>query len=185
VSRYRILALYLITALSFGAGGARNLAIPLYADQLGASRGEIGLLFSTFTITAALLSLPSGLLADRFGRRTMVVLSLLALGLSQLIAGLTHDVRVIFATQLLGGIGGGALQTAVMAALADLVPIERMGRSMGWLNAGFGLAAVAGVPAVGIVSIYEVLAAESRWVDGGGACPAGPRRKPRWPPAAW
>ena len=67
MSRYRILALYLITALSFGAGGARNLAIPLYADQLGASRGEIGLLFSTFTITAALLSLPSGLLADRFG----------------------------------------------------------------------------------------------------------------------
>jgi MFS transporter, DHA1 family, multidrug resistance protein len=147
---YRILALYLITALSFGAGGARNLAIPLYADQLGASRGEIGLLFSTFTITAALLSLPSGLLADRFGRRNMVVISLLALGVSQLTAGLTHDVRVLFATQLLGGIGGGALQTAVMAALADLVPIERMGRSMGWLTlamqTGFlGGPAVAGI----------------------------------------
>jgi MFS transporter, DHA1 family, multidrug resistance protein len=147
---YRVLAIYLITAFSFGAGGARNLAIPLYADQLGASRGEIGLLFSTFTITAALLSLPSGLLADRFGRRNMVVLSLLALGLSQLIAGLAHDIRVLFATQLLGGVGGGASQTAVMAALADLVPMERMGRSMGWLTlamqTGFlGGPAVAGI----------------------------------------
>ena len=147
---YRVLAIYLITALSFGAGGARNLAIPLYADQLGATRGEIGLLFSTFTITAALLSLPSGLLADRFGRRNLVVFSLLALGLSQLIAGLTHDVRVLFATQLLGGVGGGAAQTALMAALADLVPIERMGRSMGWLTlamqTGFlGGPAVAGI----------------------------------------
>jgi MFS family permease len=148
--KYRVLAIYLITALSFGAGGARNLAIPLYADQLGASRGEIGLLFSTFTITAALLSLPSGLLADRFGRRNLVFASMLALGLSQLIAGTTHDVRVLFATQLLGGVGGGAAQTAVMAALADLVPIERMGRSMGWLTlsmqTGFlGGPAVAGI----------------------------------------
>ena len=147
---YRVLAIYLITALSFGAGGARNLAIPLYADQLGASRGEIGLLFSTFTITAALLSLPAGLLADRFGRRNMVVFSLLALGASQLIAGLTHDIRILFATQLLGGLGGGASQTAVMAALADLVPMERMGRSMGWLTlamqTGFlGGPAVAGI----------------------------------------
>jgi MFS family permease len=148
---YRILALYLITALSFGAGGARNLAIPLYADQLGASRGEIGLLFSTFTITAALLSLPAGLLADRFGRRNLVVLSLLALALSQLIAGLTHDVSVLFATQLLGGIGGGALQTAVMAALADLVPIERMGRSIGWLTLAMQTGFLAGPAVAGIL----------------------------------
>src|SRR4030081_3852145 len=110
---YRVLAIYLITALSFGAGGARNLAIPLYADQLGATRGEIGLLFSTFTITGALMSLPSGLLADRFGRRNIVVFSMLALGFSQLISGLTHEVWVLFATQLLGGLGGGAAQTAL------------------------------------------------------------------------
>jgi MFS family permease len=147
---YRVLAIYLITALSFGAGGARNLAIPLYADQLGATHGQIGLLFSTFTITAALLSLPAGVLADRFGRRNMVVISLLCLAVSQLIAGLTHDIGVLFATQLLGGIGGGAAQTALMAALADLVPIQRMGRSMGWLTlamqSGFlGGPAVAGI----------------------------------------
>jgi MFS family permease len=98
---YRVLAIYLISAFSFGAGGARNLALPLYADQLGASRGEIGLLFSTFTVTAALLSLPAGLLADRFGRRNLVIFSMLALGASQLLAGLTANVGVLFLTQLL------------------------------------------------------------------------------------
>ena len=149
--KYRVLAIYLITAFSFGAGGARNLAIPLYADQLGASRGEIGLLFSTFTITAALLSLPSGLLADRFGRRNLVFASMLALGLSQLIAGSTNDVRVLFAAQLLGGVGGGAAQTAVMAALADLVPMERMGRSMGWLTLSMQTGFLAGPAVAGIL----------------------------------
>jgi predicted MFS family arabinose efflux permease len=38
-----------------------------------------------------------------------------------------------------------------MAAVADVFPPNRRGMAMGWLNAGFGLAAVAGVPAVGIV----------------------------------
>jgi len=148
---YRVLAIYLITALSFGAGGARNLAVPLYADQLGASHGEIGFLFSTFTITAALMSIPSGLLADRFGRRNMVVFSLICLGLSQLIAGLTHDIRVLFATQLLGGVGGGASQTALMAGLADLVPMQRMGRSMGWLTLAMQMGFLGGPAVAGIL----------------------------------
>jgi MFS family permease len=148
---YRVLAIYLITAFTFGAAGARLLAIPLYADQLGASRGAIGLLFSTFTITAALLSIPAGLLADRFGRRNLVLFSLLALGSSQLIAGLTTDVRVVFLTQLLGGVGGGASQTALLAALADRVPIERMGRSMGWFTLSMQTGFLAGPAVAGIL----------------------------------
>ena len=146
-----MLAIYLISAFSFGAGGARSLAIPLYADQLGASRGEIGLLFTTFTVTAALLSLPSGLLADRFGRRNMVIFSLLVLGLCQLLAGFTHDIRVLFASQLLGGLGAGASQTSVMSALADLVPVERMGRAMGWLTLSFQTGLLAGPAVAGIL----------------------------------
>jgi len=148
---YRVLAIYLICALSFGAGGARNLALPLYADQLGAGRGEIGLLFSTYTIAAAILSLPAGLFADRFGRRNVIVLSMLALGASQLLAGLTTSVEVLFATQLLGGVGAGASQTALMAALADRVPIERMGRSMGWLTLAMQTGFLAGPAIAGIL----------------------------------
>jgi MFS family permease len=148
---HRVLAIYLITGLAFGSAGARLLAIPLYADQLGASRGEIGLLFSTFTVTAALLSIPAGLLADRFGRRNLVVFSLLSLGSSQLMAGLTQDIHVVFVSQLLGGIGGGASQTALMAALADRVPMERMGRSMGWFTLSMQTGFLAGPAVAGIL----------------------------------
>jgi len=148
---YRVLAIYLIVALSFGAGGARNLAVPLYADQLGASRAEIGLLFSTFTVTGALLSLPAGLFADRFGRRNLVVFSLVMAAISQVMAGLTHDVAILFLAQLLGGIGGGASQTALMAALADQVPVERMGRSMGWFTLAMQSGFLTGPAVAGIL----------------------------------
>ena len=148
---YRVLVVYLITALAFGVAGARGLTIPLYADQLGATRGEIGLLFSTFTITGALLSLPSGVLADRFGRRNMVVLSLLAITGSQLLAGTTHDVRLLFVSQLIGGLGGGAAQTSLMATLADQVPMERIGRAMGWLTLSLQVGFLAGPAVAGIL----------------------------------
>ena len=148
---YRVFVIYLITACTFGVAGARGLTIPLYADQLGASRGEVGLLFSTFTITGALLSLPSGVLADRFGRRNMVVFSLLAIAISQLLSGATHDVRLLFVSQLIGGLGGGAAQTSLMAALADQVPMERMGRAMGWLTLCFQVGFLAGPAVAGIL----------------------------------
>ena len=152
---YRVFAIYLITALTFGVAGARGLTIPLYADQLGATRGEIGLLFSTFTITGALLSLPSGVLADRFGRRNMVLFSLLAITVSQLLSGLTHDVRLLFVSQLIGGLGGGAAQTSLMAALADQVPMDRIGRAMGWLTLSLQVGFLAG-PALGGVLLKWV-----------------------------
>jgi len=148
---YRVLAIYFIVAFSFGAGGARNLAIPLYADQLGASRAEIGLLFSTFTVTAALLSLPAGLLADRFGRSNLVLFSLVMAAFSQLMAGLTQSVPVLFLAQLLGGVGAGASQTALMAALADQVPVERMGRSMGWFTLAMQSGFLTGPAVAGIL----------------------------------
>ena len=58
---YRVLAIYLITALSFGAAAPGTWPSRSTPTSSARAAGEIGLLFSTFTITAALLSLPSGL----------------------------------------------------------------------------------------------------------------------------
>ena len=44
----------------------------------------VGLLFTVFTITAAGLSLPAGFLADRFGRRYLILFSIATGGVSQL-----------------------------------------------------------------------------------------------------
>jgi MFS family permease len=152
---YRLLVVYLITAFAFGVAGARGLTIPLYADQLGA-----GLLFSTFTITAALMSLPSGVLADRFGRRNMVVLSLIAITAAQLLSGATHDVRLLFVSQLVGGIGGGAAQTSLMATLADQVPVERLGRAMGWMTLSLQVGFLAGPAVAGLLLRWVSLQAD-------------------------
>ncbi len=72
----RTLAIYIAAGASFAALSARGLTIPLYAHGLGADRFQVGALFSVGTLAAALLSLPSGLLIDRFGARTLLIFSL-------------------------------------------------------------------------------------------------------------
>src|SRR5207237_3580280 len=72
----RMVFLYLAAGAVFATIAARGLTVPLYAHDLGASRFEVGALFSVATIAAAMLSLPSGVLVDRFGARTLLGLLL-------------------------------------------------------------------------------------------------------------
>ena len=145
-----MVALYLAAGASFAALSARGLTVPLYAHDIGASRFEIGALFSVATLAAALLSLPSGVLVDRFGTRALLGLSFLLAAISQLATAATPSVLPLFLWQVVGGLAAGAQQAALFSAVTESTPGSRLGRSMGWLTfsmqAGFFLGpSIAGV----------------------------------------
>ena len=145
-----MVALCLAAGASFAALSARGLTVPLYAHDIGASRFEIGALFSVATLAAALLSLPSGVLVDRFGTRALLGLSFLLAAISQLATAATASVLPLFLWQVLGGLAAGAQQAALFSAVTESTSSSRLGRSMGWLTfsmqAGFFLGpAIAGV----------------------------------------
>lgn len=131
--RSRTLPIYATAGLMFAGLAARNFILPLRVHELGGGRAQVGLLFSLFMVTAAGLSLPAGLLADRIGRKAMVVFSAIVVGVSQLGLALSPSVGPMYFWQLLAGLGGGA-QAGLFAALVDAAPRGRLGRSMGWLT---------------------------------------------------
>jgi MFS family permease len=130
----RTLAIYIAAGASFAALSARGLTVPLYAHELGANRFEVGALFSVATLAAALLSLPSGLLIDRFGARSLLIFSLVVAAGSQLAAAATTTVFPLFVWQIIGGLGSGAQQAALFSAVTESVRSGRLGRAMGWLT---------------------------------------------------
>jgi MFS family permease len=130
----RTLAIYVAAGASFAALSARGLTVPLYAHELGADRFQVGALFSAATLAAALLSMPSGVLIDRFGTRTLLALSILVAAGSQLAMAATTSVAPLYVWQVVGGLGAGAQQAALFSAITALVPSGRLGRSMGWLT---------------------------------------------------
>jgi MFS family permease len=130
----RTLAIYIAAGASFAALSARGLTVPLYAHDLGANRFEVGALFSVATLAAAVLSLPSGLLIDRFGARSLLIFSLAVAAGSQVAAAATTSVFPLFIWQVVGGLGSGAQQAALFSAVTETVKTGRLGRALGWLT---------------------------------------------------
>lgn len=192
----RTVLLYVAAGASFAALSARGLTVPLYAHGLGAGRFEVGALFAVSTLAAAALSLPSGMLVDRFGTRSLLIMSFAVAALSQLATAATPSVAPLFIWQVVGGLAGGAQQAALFAAVTETTPGNKLGRAMGWLTfsmqAGFFLGpSVAGIAlrwidvradiavttALLLLAIPGALAASgTRQHTGGGFSPAAPLR---------
>ena len=130
----RTVALYIAAGASFAALSARGLTVPLYAHDLGATRFEVGALFSVSTLAAALLSLPSGILVDRFGARALLGASFVIAAGSQLATAFTPNVAPLFIWQVIGGLAAGAQQAALYSAVTESTSGNRLGRAMGWLT---------------------------------------------------
>jgi MFS family permease len=152
----RMVFLYVAAGAVFATIAARGLTVPLYAHDLGASRFEVGALFSVATIAAAILSLPSGVLVDRFGARTLLAISLVLTAVSQLATALTPSVAPLFLWQIIGGLAAGAQQSAVFSAVTESVPRGRLGRAMGWLTLSMQLGFTLGPALAGLAL---------RWID--------------------
>lgn len=144
----------LVTAAIFGFVTAITMVGPLLVDlgrELNVPLGQAGLLAAIMSLPWALGAPLTGLLSDRVGRRPLIVLALAGIGAASLAGALAPDFTTLMATRFLAGCAGAFGPASVMAAVGDLFPPRRRGMAMGWLNAGFGLAAVAGVPAVSLI----------------------------------
>jgi MFS family permease len=102
--------LYILAGSVFATIAARGLTVPLYAHELGASRFTVGALFSVATLAGAALSLPAGVLVDRFGARNLLAASLILTGVSQVATALTTSVPPLFLWQIIGGLAAGTQQ---------------------------------------------------------------------------
>ena len=146
--------LALVTAAVFGFATSMAMLGPLLVDlsaELGVSLGQAGLLAAALALPWALGAPLTGLLSDRLGRRPLIVLALGGIGMATVGSALAEDFATLLATRLLAGAFGAFGPASLLAAIGDLFPAERRGMAMGWLNMGFSLAAVAGVPLVGAI----------------------------------
>ena len=88
-----------------------------------------------------------GALSDRFGRRPVIILSNLGLGLDYVFMALAPNLWFLFVGRLISGITAASFSTAG-AYIADVTPAEKRAARFGMLGAAFGLGFIIG-PAVG------------------------------------
>ncbi|NVO00090.1 MAG: MFS transporter [Geobacteraceae bacterium] len=133
---------------AFFSSYLRIPVLPLFAASLGATPAQVGLINGAFMVTAGLLSIPAGLLLDRFGRKLPVIAGLLAIASSSLLITQCRTPGEMVASYLLFGVGMAAFAPGMMALVADTVPSNRIGQAYGWYTTAVYLAMTLG-PAAG------------------------------------
>ncbi|MGH8639965.1 MAG: MFS transporter, partial [Burkholderiales bacterium] len=121
--------------------------LPFYAETFGASPFVIGLLFASFSLSQLIASPILGELSDRWGRRPVLIVSLIGTAISFALLAVAQSLVMLFAARIVDGLSGGNITTA-RAYIADVTPEEDRPRAFGLLGAAFGLGFIVG-PALG------------------------------------
>ena len=107
----------------------------------------VGVIGGTYSLMQFLCAPIVGALSDRFGRRPVLIASLLGLSVDFLIQGLAPNIGWVFFGRVLAGIMGASITTA-NAYIADVSTPENRARNFGLVGVMFGLGFICG-PALG------------------------------------
>jgi AAHS family 4-hydroxybenzoate transporter-like MFS transporter len=166
VGGFQIRLLLICAAVLFLDGfdtQAIGFAAPALAKEWGLTKGALGPVFSAGLFGLMIGALLFGPLADRIGRKKIIIFSTLAFGIGALVTALVNDVNTLLAIRFLTGLGlGGAMPNAV-AMTSEFSPRRRRSTMVMIMFCGFsvgaalgGLLAAALIPQFGWRSVFVV-----------------------------
>src|SRR3954464_2436041 len=117
--------------------------LPFYAQTFGASPFVIGLLFASFSLSQLIATPALGVLSDRWGRRPVLIFSLLGTVVSFAMLALANSLAILFVARIIDGLSGGNITTA-RASIADVTEPHERAKAFGMLGAAFGLGFIVG-----------------------------------------
>ncbi len=142
-----LLIIFLIILVNLLGFGIIIPLLPFYGTSIGASPFTIGLLFASFSVAQLFAAPILGDLSDRYGRRPVLIFSLVGTVISFAMLGVARSVAMLFAARIVDGLSGGNISTA-RAYIGDVTTIENRARGFGLIGAAYGLGFIFG-PALG------------------------------------
>jgi MFS family permease len=106
--------------------------LPMIRSEFGLDYTQAGLIISAFSVTYGISQLPAGWLADRIGRRIMIAIGIVGVGICGLAVGLSHTYIMMIVFLGLMGLMGGGYHPAATPAVSSTVAPENRGSALGF-----------------------------------------------------
>ena len=107
-------------------------AFPEIQEAFGISKPTVGLLIVVFTLPGVILTPVLGVLADRFGRKKILVPSLLLFGIAGSACFFARDFNLLLTLRFLQGIGAASLGSLNVTIIGDLYSKRQLATAMGY-----------------------------------------------------
>jgi multidrug resistance protein len=151
--RSKVLAV--LCLCSFFVGWDSLVTVPLLpaiTEDTGVPR-DLGALLVTAYALAYLLSAPIfGAISDRVGRKRMILLGMLVLGIGTALIGLGNGLTTLLLFRALTGVGAGMVEPSVYALIGNRFPYGERGRSIGLVTGMLIASTLSGVPLGGYLA---------------------------------
>lgn len=107
---------------------------------------QFGAAVSAYAFSAGISGFLTAGIADRFDRKKLLLFFYVGFVAGTLMCGLTASYPMLLAARIVTGLFGGVIGSISMAIVADIFPLNKRGRVMGFLQMGFGASQVLGIP---------------------------------------
>ncbi|KAK7039367.1 MFS domain-containing protein [Favolaschia claudopus] len=138
-----LMASTFLAALDLAAIGT---ALPTIAESLNDSEGNYIWVGSAYALSSTAFIPLSGNLADVFGRKSILLISVVFFTIGSALAGAAQNIDMMIAARTIQGIGGGGILTLTEIIVADLVPLAERGLYQGLLALVWAIASFSGPP---------------------------------------
>ncbi|MFW6052463.1 MAG: MFS transporter [Desulfosalsimonas sp.] len=129
---FNLLILLAVVMFAVTGGSLVGPILPEMINLEGATGRNVGLALSAYTFTAMAATPLLGPVADRFGRKTVIVPSVMLFGVAGLLITFSRVFWVVLVWRALQGLAVGGMMNIVVAAIGDMYREPERSRAMGY-----------------------------------------------------
>jgi EmrB/QacA subfamily drug resistance transporter len=151
---------FIVAAASFGFFMAIldtsivTIAIPSIERSLKTNIDNITWVLNAYNLVFAVLLIPAGRVADRWGRKKLFIAGLIIFTVFSFACGLSHQIGFLIAARAFQAVGGAIMVPVSLAILVVAVPPQQRGAAIGIWGAINGIASAIGPTLGGILTQY-------------------------------
>ena len=162
---------YLLATALFNLGNSSNAFIILRTQDIGVSLRETIFIYAAFNLAAAVISYPAGLLSDRIGRKSILLVSFSIFIVAYLGFALTQNQRLVIALFVFYGLFQGIFRAVGKSLATDFVPASMRASGIGWYSTAVGVSQLVASVIAGV--LWDQVSHSAVFLYGAGWAAAG------------